>query len=166
MSSTEKGSRNMRILQTLWHDDRGAVLTAEAVLVSSVGVAGAVVGLGAIGHSLDEELHETAYAFRSLDQSYAYRGHCSGSAWTAGSSFLQPDIGTALADLDARSEEDAAAIRERVEAYRKQTDASSKEAEQAKPEKKSRKKKALPIDETPPRPEPNDLPHPDAPAPL
>jgi hypothetical protein len=156
----------MLLLQKLWQDDRGAVLTAEAVLVSSVGVVGAVAGLGAIGHSLDEELHETAYAFRSLDQSYAYRGQCSGSAWTAGSSFLQPDLETALADLDARSEEIAATIRERIKASQKQTDASSREEEQSKPKKKSRRQKELQIDETPPRPEPNDLPHPDAPAPL
>ncbi len=43
-----------------------------------------------------------SYAFRSLDQSYHYEGFSSGSAWTAGSGYVQPPVEESVAELRAK----------------------------------------------------------------
>jgi hypothetical protein len=154
----------MLLWNRLWRDEAGVVLSAEAVMVGTVGVLGVVAGLSTLSHAVDDELKEVAFAIRSLDQSYAYNGHSSCSAWTAGSYYFQPKVETALADLCGRGEADVKAIQDRVDAYRKQTDSSSTPVEkpkpQIKPEKKKKAKKAtVQIDESAaPQPGSNDLP--------
>jgi len=90
----------MQAWQALWHDDRGAVLSAEMVLVGTLGVVGATVGLKAVADSVNGELIDVARALRSLDQSYAFRGIEGCGASTAGSAFQQEPVAQSLEKLD------------------------------------------------------------------
>lgn len=81
-----------QLWKVLWNDEAGTVLSAELVLVGTLGVIGATAGVAAVGHSVNGELEEVAYSLRSLDQSYHLEGHRGCRAWTAGSSYTQRSV--------------------------------------------------------------------------
>lgn len=87
------------IWKSLLNDECGLVLSSEAALVGTVGVLGAAVGLSAIGQSVNDELKELAFAFRSLDQSYSIAPIKGCGGWTAGSEFIQQDVEKSLEEL-------------------------------------------------------------------
>lgn len=111
----------MRFDKKLMLDETGLVLSAESVMIGTVGVLGAVVGLNMVTTSVDAELKEMAFAIRSLDQSYGYVGHQSCHAWSAGSYYRQPDVNKSLAELCAQGDADVNAIIKKVDAQRKAT---------------------------------------------
>jgi len=86
-------------------DETGAVLSAEAALLGTVGVLGAVVGVNLFAGAVNDELRDVSYSFRSLDQSYSVAGHSSATAWTAGSGFTQEPVDVSLVKLREREEE-------------------------------------------------------------
>lgn len=90
----------MQWLKSLWLDERGSVLTAEAVLVSTMGVVGATVGLNMASDSVDQELRDVSHSLRHLDQSYEVAGYSGCRAKTAGSSFQQEDVKKSIHRLD------------------------------------------------------------------
>ena len=89
----------INLLRQFWRDETAYVMSAEAVTVGSIGVVGASVGIGKVSQLVNEELTETAYAIRSLDQSYVVPPQRGAGSWTAGSLFIQPDPETARAGL-------------------------------------------------------------------
>lgn len=91
----------MNWIQSLWQDERGAVLSAEVVTVGTVAVLGSIAGLSVAANAVDGEMKDFAYAIRSLDQSYAYNGHRSCGAYTAGSCFTQRDVQESIQELGA-----------------------------------------------------------------
>lgn len=95
----------MHLWTKFWQDERGFVLSAEAVLVGTVALLGATVGLKMASTAVNEELKDVAFAFRSLDQSYTIRENRACGAWTAGSCYQQQDVETSLAELCAISEQ-------------------------------------------------------------
>jgi hypothetical protein len=95
----------MRWIKDFVRDDGGAVLSAEAVLLGTVGILGATVGLNLFAGSVNDELRDVAYAFRSLDQSYSVAGYCSSTAWTAGSCFRQEPVEVSLAAMRVREQQ-------------------------------------------------------------
>lgn len=95
----------MRCIKDFVRDDGGAVLSAEAVLLGTVGILGATVGLNLLAGSVNDELRDVAYGFRSLDQSYSVAGHCSCTAWTAGSCFRQEPVEVSLAAMRVREQQ-------------------------------------------------------------
>lgn len=90
----------VKLLNDLWLDERGAVVTSELVLLGTVGVLGATVGAQKVSKALNAEMTDLAHSIRSLDQSYTIpqRQGCCG-AWTAGSSFKQMPVEQAIRDL-------------------------------------------------------------------
>lgn len=64
----------MRTFEKLWSEETGLVLSAELVLVLTIGVLAMVVGLNAVASSLNQELNDIAGAFGAIDQTYAYSG--------------------------------------------------------------------------------------------
>lgn len=92
------------LLSFVW-DESGAVLSAEAALLGTVGVLGAVVGGNLFAESVNDELRDVAYSFRSLDQSYSVAGHSSPTAWTAGSGYTQEPVEMSLARMREREED-------------------------------------------------------------
>ena len=82
----------MKLLQQLWSDEAGVILSAEAALVGTVAVIGVSTGFSVVATSVNEELKDVGFAIRSLDQSYNVPGVQGCCAFTAGSSFEQQPV--------------------------------------------------------------------------
>lgn len=100
----------MKMLMTLLRDECGFVLSAESVLLGTVGVIGATVGLSAVSSAVNEELTDVARAIRSVDQSYHYHGMSGCGSCVSGSSYTQEPVAVSLKHLEteidqARTEE-------------------------------------------------------------
>ena len=46
----------MQLVNDLWQDEHGLILSAEAVMVGTLGVLGAVVGMNMASTAVDEEI--------------------------------------------------------------------------------------------------------------
>ncbi|QDT37960.1 hypothetical protein [Stratiformator vulcanicus] len=62
------------MLRNLWNDELGLIISAELVLVLTIGVIGVVVGLNAVAKSVNHELMDVASAIGAVDQSYFVSG--------------------------------------------------------------------------------------------
>jgi hypothetical protein len=100
----------MKLLNELWNDEAGSVVSAELVLLGTLGVVGVGVGAAAIGNSAEDELGEIAYSIRSLDQSYRVNGFHGCGAWTAGSFYTQPPVEESLKQLRKEVRRERAAL--------------------------------------------------------
>jgi hypothetical protein len=92
-------ARTRGLARALWRDDSGLVLSAETVLLGTLGVIGATVGLSMASSAVNDELTETAFAIRALDQSYAVNGRMGTGAYVAGSRFTQRPVAESHAAL-------------------------------------------------------------------
>lgn len=99
----------MPVWRSLWRDEAGAVVSAELIAVSTLGVLGGTVGMNMLATSVDGEFREVSHAVRSLNQSYYVAGHVSPRAWTANSFYTQRDVKESIAELDAEFVGDRAA---------------------------------------------------------
>lgn len=78
----------LRTLKALYTDEAGFIVSAELVLVLTIGVLAMVVGLHAVAKSITMELNDIANAFGAINQSYTYKGlDKPRHAWVAGSGF-------------------------------------------------------------------------------
>lgn len=82
----------MRVVQMLWRDDAGVILSAELVLVLTIVVLAMVVGLSEVAVAVNTELNDLSNAIGALDQSYFYTGFKAQDFWksksaVAGSAF-------------------------------------------------------------------------------
>lgn len=59
-------------MRKLFNDEAGFIVSAELVLVLTIGVLGMVVGLASLRDSLTSELIDLSDAFGAVDQSYNY----------------------------------------------------------------------------------------------
>lgn len=75
------------MLKNLWNDDAG-IVALEYLLVATIIGLGLVVGLQAVGKSLNSELVELADAINALDQTYSYTGWSTCGASKAGSAVI------------------------------------------------------------------------------
>ncbi|MEW4529472.1 hypothetical protein [Maioricimonas sp. JC845] len=82
----------MLLARALLSDERGFVISAELVLVSTILVVGLITGLTCVQSAIVAELKEVGGAFTRLDQSYSFTGmrgcwtpRCGLTSWTAGS---------------------------------------------------------------------------------
>ncbi len=100
----------MGIFRELWSDEAGVIMSAEAVVLGTVGVVGLTAGLSVAAKAVNSELQDLGFAIRSLDQSYEIPASYSCGAYTAGSSFKQEPVEESLAILCdiARQAEQAA----------------------------------------------------------
>ena len=130
----------MNLLKNFWSDEAGLVMSAELVMLVTVGVLGATVGLSAASTAINDEMVEFSQAIRSLDQSYHIEGHKSCRAWTASSSYRQQDVAVSLADLCGQIEEAEGTVDKRSN-LKRQAPPKSKELRK-KMEAKKKKNKA------------------------
>jgi membrane protein involved in colicin uptake len=105
----------MRLWNRFLMDQAGLVLSAEAVLLGTLGVIGVTVGLSAASTAVNEELTDLALAFRSLDQSYELEGRDGCGARTAGSTFRQEPVAESLERLCDQVREDKRRVQEHAE---------------------------------------------------
>lgn len=62
------------VILSLWKDEAGFIVSAELILISTIGVLSMVVGLTEVSISINQELEDVASAFGSVNQSYRYQG--------------------------------------------------------------------------------------------
>lgn len=77
----------MTLLTALYHDEAGFIVSAELVLVGTIGVLGLMVGLSEVAWGVNEELEDVGSAFGAINQSFSYRGAAGCKAIIAGSHF-------------------------------------------------------------------------------
>ena len=90
----------MPLWRSFWRDESGAIVSAELIAVSTLGVMGGTVGLNMLSTSVEGEFRDLSHAVRSLNQSYFVTGHSSPQAWTASSCYTQRDVRLSLEELD------------------------------------------------------------------
>jgi len=71
----------------LWNEEVGAIVSAEIMLVATILVIGAIVGLKSVRDSVVTELADVAQALGNVNQSYSYSGTSGHHAFTAGAAF-------------------------------------------------------------------------------
>lgn len=85
-----------RLLNELWTNEEGAILSTEMMLYGTVGVVGATTGLSAFRDAVNTELGDLSRAIGSLDQSYCISPVTGHHAYSAGSAFYDradlPDV--------------------------------------------------------------------------
>ena len=65
----------MNCFKRLWADEAGVVLSAETVMLGTIGVLGVTAGVGVMTSAMNEELLDMSRAFRSFDQSFQVTGY-------------------------------------------------------------------------------------------
>lgn len=107
----------MKILKRLWADEVGVVMSAETVMLGTMGVLAMTAGVGTMATAVNGELGDMSKAFRSFDQSFSAPGFrtsfggstgggqsmssfSSGAGGTHGSSFTQSSAEVAKSQLD------------------------------------------------------------------
>jgi len=60
----------MNLLERLWHDEAGLVVTTELVVCTVVLIVGMIVGMVAVRDQVAQEFGDLAAALESLDQSF------------------------------------------------------------------------------------------------
>lgn len=76
------------MLSQLWRDERGAVISVELILVTSIVGIGVITGLASLRDAIVTEMGDVAAAIAVLDQSYAISGVQGFSATTAGMEYI------------------------------------------------------------------------------
>lgn len=77
----------MLVLNALWKDEAGFVVSAELVLIATIVVLSLVVGLSEVANGVNEELEDVGSAVGSINQSLRYSGFSGHKGWIAGSGF-------------------------------------------------------------------------------
>ncbi len=131
----------MNLLKTFWRNEAGFVVSAELVMLGTVGILGATVGLSTASTAVNDEMLEFSHAIRSLDQSYHVEGHQSCRAWTASSSYRQQDVDKSLADLCGQIEKSEKSAEKPIKIKRKAPPKSKELRKKLNQKKKNNKKK-------------------------
>lgn len=76
-----------KLFTTLLNDEAGFIVSAELILIATIGVLSLVVGLTEVASAINQELEDVASAFGSINQTFYYRGLKGCSGHTVGSSF-------------------------------------------------------------------------------
>lgn len=113
----------MNSLKTLWTDEAGVIMSAEAVMIGTIGVLALTAGVGTMATAVNGELSEMGMAVRSFDQSFSVPGfrtsfggtgmseHCGsvgaagGYFGTPGSSYVQAPVEESRAQLQIQFQE-------------------------------------------------------------
>jgi hypothetical protein len=75
------------MLKNLWNDEVGALLSAEFILLATILVIGAIVGLKAVQEAVVTELADVGGAIGKINQGYSWAGATGHASSTAGSVF-------------------------------------------------------------------------------
>ena len=88
------------IIAQLFNDEAGFIVSAELVLVATIGVLSLIVGLSEVAFNINNELEDIGSAFGAINQTYHYNGVCGSKGHAAGSTFTDSrDAGDSDADV-------------------------------------------------------------------
>ena len=88
MTPVFPADNNMSLLQRLWSDETGFVLSTELVLVGTIAVIGLLTGMTTLRNAVVQEMSDVAGAVQDLNQTYSFNGINGHSASTQGSDFI------------------------------------------------------------------------------
>ncbi len=71
----------------LIHDEAGFIVSAELVLVATVGVLAMVVGLSEVALNVNNELEDIGSAFGAMNQTYVQKGVLGHQGYSGGTEF-------------------------------------------------------------------------------
>ena len=74
------------IFTALINDEAGFIVSAELVLVATIGVLSLVVGLSEVAFNINQELEDVGSAFGGINQTFQYNGVAGSKGQAAGSS--------------------------------------------------------------------------------
>ena len=74
-------------ITNLLHDEAGFIVSAELVLVATIGVLSLVVGLSEVAFNINQELEDVGSAIGSINQTYQYNGVAGSKGQSSGSAF-------------------------------------------------------------------------------
>ena len=93
------------IVNKLWNDDKGFVVSIELILIATIAVIGLITGLTAARDAVVSELSDVAGAVQDLNQSYTVNGVVGHAAATAGSDFADAlDFCDSAGDADGQAD--------------------------------------------------------------
>jgi len=81
----------------LWNDQHGFIVSAELMLIATIGVLTMVVGLSEVAFNINNELEDVGSAFGKMSQSYSmngtkgHKGSSEGSQYKDGFDFCDGD---------------------------------------------------------------------------
>ena len=75
------------ILAQLLNDEAGFIVSAELVLVATIGVLSMVVGLSEVAFNINQELEDVGSAIGAINQTYQYNGSRGHKGQAEGSAF-------------------------------------------------------------------------------
>ena len=75
------------VITQLINDEAGFIVSAELILIATIGVLSLVVGLSEVASAINQELEDVASAFGSINQSFRYQGLKGCKGQTVGSMF-------------------------------------------------------------------------------
>ena len=91
----------MKLVNRLWNEEVGAIVSAEIMLVATILVIGMIVGLKSVRDSVVTELADVAQAFANVSQSYSYSGVAGHHAFSGAGSFTDASDFCDTADATA-----------------------------------------------------------------
>ena len=77
----------VKILNRLWNEEDGFIVSSELVLVATIGVLSLVVGLSEVAFNINQELEDVGSAIGSINQTYQYNGVAGHKGKAEGSAF-------------------------------------------------------------------------------
>lgn len=77
----------MNVIQRMWRDEHGFIVSTDALLFGTILVIGTLVGLVTLRDQLVQELGDVGAALGNLNHSYGVEGHECEYGFVAGSSF-------------------------------------------------------------------------------
>ena len=78
----------MKMLNRLWNDEAGFIVSSELVLVATVLVLGMIVGISSVRNAVVQELADVASAIGKVNQSYSFSAVTGHNSSTAGSQYV------------------------------------------------------------------------------
>ncbi len=75
------------LINKLYNDEAGFIVSAELVLVSTICVLGMIVGLSEVAFNVNQELEDVGSAIGSVNQSFHYNGTQGSKGGIAGSCY-------------------------------------------------------------------------------
>lgn len=75
------------LLNSLLNDEAGFIVSAELVLIATLGVLAMVVGLSEVAFNVNSELQDVGRAFASMNQSFNLQGQMNQAGGMGGSQF-------------------------------------------------------------------------------
>lgn len=88
------------IIAQLLNDEAGFIVSAELVLVATIGVLAMTVGLSEVAFNINQELEDVGSAIGNINQSFSYNGSSGNKGMAAGSKYAdQRDAGDCDCDI-------------------------------------------------------------------